>query len=99
MADYSQRVIVNGSELSLTRDVNMSFVALEKFDPIHDPEPAPQQQVHVIDFDYVREEIVFSSSHRFTRILSAEDAEEITQRSQSRLRISANLNFSPRLSA
>ena len=35
----------------------MSFVALEKFDPIHDPEPAPQQQVHVIDFDYVREEI------------------------------------------
>ena len=58
MADYSQRVIVNGSELSLTRDLNMSFVALEKFDPIHDPEPAPQQQVHVIDFDYVMEEIL-----------------------------------------
>ena len=55
--DYSHRVIVNGSELSLRRDVNMSFVALEKFDPIHDPEPAPQQQVHVVDFDYVREEI------------------------------------------
>jgi len=58
MADYSRRVIVNGSELSLTRDINMSFVALEKFDPIHDPEPAPQQQVHVIDFDYIREEIL-----------------------------------------
>jgi alpha-glucosidase len=55
--EYSQRVFINGSEFSLRRDVNMSFVALEKFDPIHDPEPAPQQQVHVIDFDYVREEI------------------------------------------
>ena len=55
--DYSHRVFVNGSEHSLRRDVNMSFVALEKFDPIHDPEPAPQQQVHVIDFDYVSEEI------------------------------------------
>ena len=55
--EYSHRVFVNGSELSLRRDVNMSFVALEKFDPIHDPEPAPQQQVHVIDFDYVSEEI------------------------------------------
>jgi alpha-glucosidase len=51
-------VSVNGEELSLQRDINMSFVALEKFDPIHDPEPAPQQQVHVIDFDYIKEEIV-----------------------------------------
>ena len=57
LEEYHQRVIINGNELFLIRDVNMSFVALEKFDPIHDPEPAPQQQVHVIDFDYVKEEI------------------------------------------
>ena len=77
----AKRVIVNGSELSLTRDINMSFVALEKFDPIHDPEPAPQQQVHVIDFDYVREEIFVQFSLReFFELFSAEDAEKITQR-------------------
>jgi alpha-glucosidase len=56
--ENSHRVIVNGSELGLTRDVNISFVALEKFDPIHDPDPAPQQNVHTVDFEYIREEIL-----------------------------------------
>jgi alpha-glucosidase len=53
-----ERVFVNGAEHTLNRDVNMSFVALEKFDPIHDPEPAPTQNVYTVDFDYVKEEIV-----------------------------------------
>jgi alpha-glucosidase len=52
------RVFVNGAEHALNRDINMSFVALEKFDPIHDPEPAPTQNVYTVDFDYVKEEIV-----------------------------------------
>ena len=56
--EYTNRVIVNGNELTLNRDINMSFVALEKFDPIHDPEPAPQQNVHIVDFEYIKEEIV-----------------------------------------
>ena len=51
-------LIVNGQELSLKQDVNMSFVALEKFDPIHDPEPAPQQDVHTVDFDFTTGEVV-----------------------------------------
>jgi alpha-glucosidase len=58
LAADTHRIIVNGSELALIRDINTSFVALEKFDPIHDPDPAPQQSVHTVDFDYVKEEIV-----------------------------------------
>ena len=56
----ADRVNINGQDLQLIRDVNISFVALEKFDPIHDPDPAPQQNVHAVDFDYEREEIVVS---------------------------------------
>jgi alpha-glucosidase len=56
--ENTHRVIVNGRELSLTQDINMSFVALEKFDPIHDPDPAPQQNVHTVDFEYEKVEIV-----------------------------------------
>ena len=55
---HGDRVYINGAEHILKRDLNMSFVALEKFDPIHDPEPAPQQNVHTVDFDYSRDEIV-----------------------------------------
>lgn len=51
-------LIVNGTTLQLKRDVNMSFVALEKFDPIYDPEPAPQQDVHTVDFDFTTDEVV-----------------------------------------
>lgn len=56
--ENTHRVIVNGRELTLNQDINMSFVALEKFDPIHDPDPAPQQNVHTVDFDYEKVEIV-----------------------------------------
>jgi alpha-glucosidase len=56
--DGAHSLIVNGGEHPLKRDVNVSFVALEKFDPIHDPEPAPQQDVHTVDFDYTSDEIV-----------------------------------------
>jgi alpha-glucosidase len=54
----AQHIHINGTELPLARDLNISFVALEKFDPIHDPDPAPQQNVHTVDFDYVRDEIL-----------------------------------------
>jgi alpha-glucosidase len=54
----AQHININDAELPLARDLNISFVALEKFDPIHDPDPAPQQNVHTVDFDYVRDEIL-----------------------------------------
>jgi alpha-glucosidase len=53
-----QRINVNGTDLHLKGDINISFSALEKFDPFYDPEPAPQQIVHTVEFDYVKEEIV-----------------------------------------
>jgi alpha-glucosidase len=54
----TDRVNINGTDMELVRDLNISFVALEKFDPIHDPDPAPQQNVHTVEFEYVPGEIV-----------------------------------------
>jgi alpha-glucosidase len=56
--ESTNRVFVNGKEMILNQDLNMSFVALEKFDPIRDPDPAPTQNVHTVEFEYVKEEIV-----------------------------------------
>ncbi|HKZ38435.1 MAG TPA: glycoside hydrolase family 31 protein [Chryseolinea sp.] len=56
--ESTQSININGADFSLKRDVNMSFVALEKFDPVYDPEPAPTQKVHTVDFEYVKEEVV-----------------------------------------
>jgi alpha-glucosidase len=56
--ENTQNINVNGTDLLLVRDINMSFVALEKFDPVYDPEPAPTQKVHTADFEYMKEEIV-----------------------------------------
>jgi alpha-glucosidase len=53
-----QRIYVNEAEMQLKGDINISFSALEKFDPFYDPEPAPQQIVHTVEFDYTKEEMV-----------------------------------------
>jgi alpha-glucosidase len=58
LEENTNRVFVNGKELMLMQDLNMSFVALEKFDPIRDPDPAPIQNVHSVEFEYIKEEIV-----------------------------------------
>ncbi len=41
-------VSVNGLQHSLTPEVNRFFEPLEKYDPINDPEPAPEEPVKVV---------------------------------------------------
>jgi len=45
-------VRINGVAASLSREVNQFFAALEKFDPIYDPEPAPSEDVYAIEMEY-----------------------------------------------
>ena len=55
--DYHvHKIDVNGQSLDLTREVNRFFAPLEKFDPIYDPEPAPQEDVHSFETAYSREQ-------------------------------------------
>jgi alpha-glucosidase len=57
------RVVVHGL-VSTTGDwlpaINQFVQGLEKFDPIIDPEPAPQENVHTIELPYSNEEISLS---------------------------------------
>jgi len=45
-------VRINGVQATLAREVNQFFAALEKFDPIYDPEPAPSEDVYAIEMPY-----------------------------------------------
>lgn len=57
--DYGlRRVTVNGEERTLAEGVNRFFAGLEKFDPIKDPEPAPEENVVTCETDYHAGEIV-----------------------------------------
>jgi alpha-glucosidase len=49
---HSTHVTVNGTVRGLHHEVNRFFAPLEKFDPIYDPEPAPQEDVLVTELDY-----------------------------------------------
>jgi len=51
-------VKINGHAAAWTKEVNRFFEALEKFDPIYDPEPAPQEDVLTLETDFVAGEIV-----------------------------------------
>jgi len=55
---HSNTANVNGKSLSLVSEINQYFAALEKFDPIYDPEPAPQEDVHTIDLDYSTDHLI-----------------------------------------
>jgi alpha-glucosidase len=50
-------VRVNGKSYTLTHSMNQFFEPLEKYDPIKDPEPAPQEPVHTVDFPNTKEKI------------------------------------------
>jgi hypothetical protein len=39
-------------------EINRFFASLEKFDPINDPEPAPEENVQSIEIQYSAEEII-----------------------------------------
>lgn len=49
---------VNGTHHQLNHTTNKFFAALEKFDPIYDPEPAPQEDVHVVEIPYIKEVLI-----------------------------------------
>jgi alpha-glucosidase len=50
-------VRVNGEDRTIVPEMNRFFAGLEKFDPINDPEPAPEEPVFVMEFDYSPSEI------------------------------------------
>jgi alpha-glucosidase len=54
---HSTHVTVNGTVRGLHHEVNRFFAALEKFDPIYDPEPAPQEDVLTTELEYIKEQI------------------------------------------
>jgi alpha-glucosidase len=49
---------IGEKEHPLEHFVNQFFTGLEKYDPIKDPEPAPQEDVVAMEFDYSVDEIV-----------------------------------------
>jgi alpha-glucosidase len=54
---HSHSIFVNGNQNNLSSDVNSFFTALEKFDPIYDPEPAPQENVFTVETTYINEQL------------------------------------------
>jgi alpha-glucosidase len=51
-------VRVNEMETSVYNEVNSFFTGLEKYDPVKDPEPAPETEVLSFETEYVAEDIV-----------------------------------------
>jgi alpha-glucosidase len=43
---------------NLSQEANMFFAALEKFDPIYDPEPAPQENVYTVETTYSNDQMI-----------------------------------------
>lgn len=58
--EHTHSIRVNGTEVRLSRDINRFFAPLEKFDPIYDPEPAPQEDVHTVEVEYLSDELIFT---------------------------------------
>ena len=58
LTSHSHSVFVNGMQNNLNAEVNGFFAALEKFDPIYDPEPAPQEHVYTVETTYTADEVV-----------------------------------------
>jgi alpha-glucosidase len=56
--DYTLKsVTINGKSSVLIPEINSFFAGLEKYDPIKDPEPAPEENVLVAEFEYQSKEI------------------------------------------
>jgi alpha-glucosidase len=58
LTSHSYSVYVNGKQNNLNAEVNSFFAALEKYDPIYDPEPAPQENVYTVETTYTADEVV-----------------------------------------
>jgi alpha-glucosidase len=50
-------ISVNGKNTVLLPEINSFFAGLEKYDPIKDPEPAPEENVLSAEFEYQSKEI------------------------------------------
>jgi alpha-glucosidase len=50
-------ISVNGKSTALLPEINSFFAGLEKYDPIKDPEPAPEENVLSAEFEYQSKEI------------------------------------------
>jgi alpha-glucosidase len=57
---HTLQVTLNGESHTLQHEINQFFAGLEKFDPISDPEPAPQEDVHAIELAYPDGEITLA---------------------------------------
>lgn len=51
-------ITVNNLSFALSKDSSSYFAALEKFDPFYDPEPAPHEDVSIVEIPYTDEETV-----------------------------------------
>jgi alpha-glucosidase len=51
-------VQVNGEDRKTAPEINRFFAGLEKFDPIADPEPAPEENVYALEFAYSSHEVL-----------------------------------------
>jgi alpha-glucosidase len=49
---------INGESKDIHPQINRFFAGLEKYDPIKDPEPAPEETVMAVEVDYSLEEVV-----------------------------------------
>ncbi|HEX6891426.1 MAG TPA: glycoside hydrolase family 31 protein, partial [Chryseolinea sp.] len=58
LTSHSHSVFVNGTQNSFNAGINSFFAAMEKFDPIYDPEPAPQENVYTVETPYTTDELV-----------------------------------------
>ena len=52
-------ISINGTVTDIHPEINRFFTGLEKYDPIKDPEPAPEETVMAIETLYTQDEIVF----------------------------------------
>lgn len=58
LTSHSHSVFVNGKQNNLNAEINSFFAALEKFDPIYNPEPATQENVYTVETTYTADEVV-----------------------------------------
>lgn len=55
---HSHSIFLNGQQRNLSSSTNSFFAALEKFDPIYDPAPAPTESVYTVETAYIKEQLV-----------------------------------------
>jgi alpha-glucosidase len=57
---HTPQVDINGTAHVLLPEINRFFAGLEKFDPIIEPEPAPQEDVLSVEFPYTKDAIAIT---------------------------------------